>query len=170
MLYKVHKTLSREFFERNTLEVAKDLLGKILVFQEHQGIINEIEAYIGMDDAACHASIGKTKRNAVMFGKAGFSYVYLIYGMYYCLNIVTEQEDFPAAILIRGVRLFNGILLNGPGKLCSKLGINKSHNNIDMIHNRDFTVLENDLKISILQTPRIGISKAKDKMWRFIIE
>ena len=131
--------LKREFFEQPTLEVSKNLLGKILLFNQFQGVITETEAYIGYDDPACHAAKGKTKRNQAMFERAGFSYVYMIYGMYFCLNIVTERKDFPSAVLIRGIKLINvNKILDGPGKLCKTLGINKEHNYIDMINNGKF--------------------------------
>ena len=97
--------LSREFFARDTNLVSTELIGKVLYFQGKTAIITETESYIGQDNPACHAARGRTKRTDVMFGPAGFSYVYLIYGMYYCLNFVTETEGFPAATLIRGVHL-----------------------------------------------------------------
>ncbi len=101
------KKLSRNFYNRNTLSIAQELLGKYLVRQIGQegqaGRIVETEAYIGQDDDACHASRGKTRRNEVMFGSAGHAYVYMIYGIYWCLNIVTEKKRFPAAVLIRAL-------------------------------------------------------------------
>jgi DNA-3-methyladenine glycosylase len=132
-----HVRLGREFYARDTLTVARELLGQRLVRvmedgQRLAGIIVETEAYIGEEDQACHASHGRTPRNAVMYGPAGFAYIYFIYGMYYCLNVVTEQEGFPAAVLIRAIEPTEGIprmqayrqgrplheLTNGPGKLC----------------------------------------------------
>jgi len=101
--------LPREFYERPTLKVAKELLGKVLVRETPKSTmltkIVDVEAYIGPKDKACHASKGRTKRTEIMFGQAGFTYVYLIYGMYHLLNIVTEREEYPAAILIRGMEL-----------------------------------------------------------------
>lgn len=163
--------LNRDFFEKPTLSVAKNLLGKILLFKNFKGIITETEAYIGMNDEACHASVGRTKRTEVMFGKAGFSYVYLIYGMYHCFNIVTEKEGFPAAVLIRGLKLLDNskATLDGPGKLCKTLGINKVFNNIDLIYNKQFTVLNSKLKVNFITTPRVGIKKATEKLWRFLV-
>ena len=119
--------LKRNFFNQPTLEVAKNLLGKMLVFEGFSGFVTETEAYIGQDDPACHASKGRTKRTDVMFGPPGYSYVYMIYGMYYCFNIVTEEEGYPAAVLIRGLKLISHdqVLLDGPGKLCKRLNINK---------------------------------------------
>ena len=135
--------LTRDFFENDSITVAQSLLGKELIFKNKHLIINETEAYIGFDDPASHAFKGKTQRNFPMFGEAGFSYIYMIYGMYFCLNLVTEACDFPAAILIRGG--FNDeVNLDGPGKLCRYLNIDKKQNK------------------------RIGISKGKDKFWRFI--
>src|SRR3989344_5142270 len=103
--------LGRKFFARGTHTVARELLGKLLVHRWRGrnicGRITEVESYVGENDKASHASRGKTQRTAVMFGEAGHAYVYLIYGMYNCLNIVTEHKDFPAAILIRGAVLTN---------------------------------------------------------------
>src|SRR2546430_489923 len=101
------KRLPRSFFVRPTLQVAEELLGKLLVFNNQRGLITETEAYIGQDDPACHAARGMTPRTQVMFGPPGFSYVYFIYGMYHCFNVVTEPEGFPAAVLIRGIKLLD---------------------------------------------------------------
>jgi DNA-3-methyladenine glycosylase len=101
------RKLTRSFFNQSTLTVAQDLLGKLLVFKDKKGIITETEAYFGFDDPASHAAGGKTPRSEIMFGKAGFSYVYLIYGMYHCLNVVTEKKEYPAAVLIRGIQLLS---------------------------------------------------------------
>ena len=99
--------LPRSFFDRPTLRVAKDLLGKYLMRETETGLIEtrivDVEAYVGPEDRACHASKGRTKRTDVLFGQSGVTYVYLIYGMYHCLNFVTERIDFPAAVLIRGI-------------------------------------------------------------------
>lgn len=111
---------------------------------------------------------GATKRTAVMYGKPGFSYVYLIYGMYYCLNIVTEAINFPAAVLIRGILLPSGIHLDGPGKLCKYFEITKEHNNIDLINSKNFYVKANNCNnIKFIQTPRIGIKVGTELLWRF---
>ena len=99
------KKLKSSFFNQPTLEVAEALLGKVLVFKKFSGIITETEAYLGFEDPASHAFKGKTPRSKIMFGTSGVSYVYLIYGMYFMLNIVTEDKDFPAAVLIRGTWL-----------------------------------------------------------------
>lgn len=172
---KTLKRLKRDFFNRSTLTVAKELLGKVLVFNDYQGVITETEAYMGFDDPASHAFRGKTKRTEVMFGKPGFSYVYLIYGMYYCLNFVTEEEGFPAAVLIRGLRVFDPktqkeIHLNGPGKLCRYLGITREHNAIDIVRDKHFYVGCIRQSMQFKTTPRIGIKVGQDKPWRFVSE
>ncbi|WCR53184.1 MAG: Putative 3-methyladenine DNA glycosylase [Wolbachia endosymbiont of Ctenocephalides orientis wCori] len=160
--------LQRSFYERPTLIVAGELLGKTLKFSHFSGIITEVEAYIGTDDPACHAARGYTNRTEVMFGMPGFSYVYFIYGMYHCLNIVTEAEGFPAAVLIRGLKLIEADLC-GPGILCKKLNITKEHNKQDLTISHEFCVYESSLKPNYICTPRIGISKGKEKFWRFKI-
>lgn len=163
--------LPLSFFNRPTLTVAQELLGKEIVFNEHRAVITETEAYIGEDDPACHAAKGRTKRTEVMYGRAGFSYVYLIYGMYHCLNFVTEEIDYPAAVLIRAVHI-NGIddkKLNGPGKLCRFLGITTEHNATDLIHSDSFYVTGTNRVPSFTATPRIGISSGKELLWRFLI-
>jgi DNA-3-methyladenine glycosylase len=107
--------LGRKFYQQNTLRVAQDLLGCILVRQSASGrrqkttraVITETEAYMGEDDLASHASKGRTPRTELMYGEAGRAYIYMIYGMYHCLNVVTEKKDFPAAVLIRGIELIN---------------------------------------------------------------
>jgi DNA-3-methyladenine glycosylase len=158
--------LEREFFLQPTLEVAEKLLGKQLVYQTELGTmigeINEVESYMGFDDEASHAARGKTPRNALMFGEGGHAYIYFIYGTYFCLNVVTEKKDFPAAILIRSVIPVKGLelmfqnngkdhqelllakndqqytrllinLTNGPGKLCRAFGLNKNQNGLDFV-------------------------------------
>ncbi len=165
------KKLDIEFFERPTLLVAKELIGKYLIFKNRKLIITETEAYISENDEACHASRGKTKRTEVMFGKAGCLYVYFIYGMYYCMNVVTEREGFAAAVLIRGALEITDEyqkLFNGPGKLCKALSVDKSYNTLNIIENDEIYFLDSPLKYPILTTPRIGISKAQDKLWRFL--
>ncbi|HJD56309.1 MAG TPA: DNA-3-methyladenine glycosylase [Rickettsia endosymbiont of Pyrocoelia pectoralis] len=203
--------LPREFFARDTNIVSQELIGKVLYFQGKTAIITETESYIGQDDPACHAARGRTKRTDIMFGLAGYSYVYLIYGMYYCLNFVTETEGFPAATLIRGAypceinsdytkinleksnrfvsrgaertivrehpRIYKNDVanfsssssINGPGKLCRYLGINISHNKLDLINNNEFFVSDIGLKLPYSTTTRIGITKGTDKLWRYVV-
>jgi len=165
--------LQRDFFTRDVLKVAPELLGKNLVRKVNNQIekylITEVEAYRGEKDLACHASKGRTTRTEIMYHIGGLVYVYLIYGMYWMLNVVTSVNEIPQAVLIRGIKGFDG-----PGKLTKKLKIDKSFYGEDFIssdriwieHNEDFK----DYKIET--TPRIGIDYAGDwkhKPWRFII-
>jgi len=184
--------LPRSFYTRDTLQVARDLLGKYLVYKDKSAKIIEVEAYIGQDDKACHAACGKTKRNEVMFKKGGFAYIYLIYGMYNCLNISTENEGFPAAVLIRALDLPGA---DGPGKLCRLFGLTRVQNGLDVTHPplyiedrparhaspaRNAFVADGqgdaggeDIVEKILKTPRIGVDYAgKDAQlpWRFLIK
>lgn len=161
--------LDRSFFTYPTVQVAQDLLGKRLFFKGISGIITETEAYHQDNDPACHAFRGKTPRNAPMFGPPGYSYVYFIYGMYNCLNIVTEPEGVAAAVLIRGI-LIDNLHLNGPGKLCKYLKISREHNNIDLITSSSFYITNTGLKPRYLVTSRIGISQGQDKLWRFVTQ
>lgn len=163
------RALPRSFYDRPTLDVARDLLGKTLVYGPYQGRITETEAYIGQDDPACHAARGLTPRTAPMFGPPGYSYIYFIYGMYYCLNIVTEKAGFPAAVLIRGLLYPDGHHDNGPGKLCRTLGLTTAQNNIDLVKNPDFTVRDTPSWAGFDATPRIGIKQGLDKHWRFAV-
>src|SRR5690348_6500444 len=121
--------LPRDFYARPTLTVARELLGQILVHGEKRVRIVETEAYIGPEDLACHAARGRsTPRNEVMYGEPGHAYVYFIYGMYYWLNVVTEREGFPAAVLIRA----GDPGAKGPGVLCRELGLTREHNGLDL--------------------------------------
>ncbi len=138
--------------------------------------ITEVEAYIGEDDLACHASKGKTKRTEVMYEKAGHAYVYLIYGMYHCMNIVTEARGFPAAILIRSGEI-EGVPLketNGPGKLCRFLGIDRSFNGWDVTKGKKLWIEpgEDVAEDRVKMGKRIGVDYAgpcKEYLWRFEI-
>ena len=168
--------LERKFYNRPTLKVAKDLLGKFLVFRDRIGMITETEAYIGRVDPASHSYRGVTPRTKVMFGPPGFSYVYFIYGMYYCFNIVTEKEGEGAAVLIRAVEPVSGIrpdtVCNGPGKLCKAFGMTKEQNEIDLTKAQDFYVEDRGIEVAtkdIQVTKRIGLSVAKEKDWRFVL-
>jgi DNA-3-methyladenine glycosylase len=107
-----------------------------------------------------------------MFGPAGFSYVYLIYGMYHCLNIVTENEDFPAAVLIRGLKMIDGsqLHLDGPGKICRHLGITKDQNAFNITKSNELYVACNNQSLSFIKTPRVGIKVGTDKPWRFLAQ
>lgn len=160
--------LTTEFYNRHVSKVAQELLGKKLVFGDQQGTITETEAYRGVDDPASHAYRGKTKRSVIMFGAPGHVYVYLIYGMYHCLNIVTEPEGQASAVLIRGLKI-DDLHLDGPGKICRHLGITKQHNGINLITNPNFYLTTGIEVKEFVTTPRIGISKAKEQLWRFYI-
>jgi DNA-3-methyladenine glycosylase len=174
------KILDRNFYNKPTLEVAQDLLGCFLVRkfgrQLYKAKIVETEAYVGEKDLACHASRGRTPRTEVMYGEPGHAYVYMIYGMYFCLNVVTENKDFPSAVLIRSVQV-NGVVekeTNGPGKLCRYLKIDKKLNAWDLTREEKLWVEEgeNIPKKLIKKYPRIGIDyagKCKDYLWRFTI-
>lgn len=168
--------LQRDFFTRDVLDVAPDLLGKYLVRKFDHGEVSkfkitEVEAYRGEEDLACHASKGRTKRTEIMYHEGGRIYVYLIYGMYWMLNFVTANENIPQAVLIRGIEGFAG-----PGKLTRHLQIDKSFYGKDLISNDSLWIEPNsdnsDLKINT--TPRIGIDYAgeiyKNKRWRFVLD
>lgn len=163
--------LGSAFFCKNTINVAQALLGQSLVFGSYQGIITETEAYRGQDDEASHAFRGMTPRASIMFGRPGLSYVYFIYGKYYCLNIVTEPEGEPGGVLIRGIKLINPSLpISGPGKICRALGITTDHNGLDLTTHSNFYVASSgQTNFAFQSTPRVGIKKATDKHWRFII-
>ena len=163
--------LPRSFYNRPTLEVAQELLGKRLRFFAHDFLITETEAYIGQNDPACHAARGLTPRTRVMFGPPGHAYIYFIYGMYHCLNIVTEEEGFPAAVLIRGLVSPHVpyAQTNGPGKLCRFLGLDLRYNAWDLTQGQDFFMEEGVHVLHHDQTPRIGIREGQDHLWRFVV-
>lgn len=182
--------LSRSFYEQNTIDVAKQLLGKYLVRKHPEGgavgRIVETEAYVGPQDLACHASKGRTARTEVMFGPAGHAYVYFIYGFYNMLNLVTEAKDFPAAVLIRAVEPVNGIelmkerrqngalrnLASGPGKLCQAFAVDRSLNGADLRGNVLYVEDRGEPIPKFRTTPRIGVDYAgkwKSKPYRFLV-
>lgn len=161
--------LSYDFYKRNVVEVSRDLIGKNLVFGSLQGIITETEAYRGSDDEASHAYKGISSRNAMMFGPPGHLYVYMIYGKYYCINIVTEAAGQASAVLIRGLMLPD-IHLNGPGKICRHFGITTKYNGINLISDDNFYLTPGMNIENIRITNRIGINKAIDKPWRFVAD
>ncbi len=189
MMNITNHILPRRFYHRDTSKVARDLLGKALVKYEAPemvgGIIIETEAYYGRDDPASHAYRGRTPRSKIMFGKPGIAYVYLCYGMYYLLNIVTEDEGEPGAVLIRALEPIWGIdvmkerrssdvkLTDGPGKLTMALGIDLNDNGTDIINGEsrlrifDYKMNNNNFKVRV--TGRIGIEKGGDKPLRFLM-
>lgn len=171
---KQNHLLSSHFFDRPTLDAAKELLGKFLVRKNGRttiaAMITEVEAYVGPEDKASHASKGKTLRASVMFAGPGHWYVYMIYGMYYCLNIVTEKEGYPAAILIRSVE---GV--RGPGRVCRFLKIDTSFNALSANKKTGLWIEDRGVIIKprrIRRGKRIGVDYAdiwKDKPWRFYL-
>jgi len=192
--------ISRSFYNRNTIDVSTDLLGKIIVHRyedkEIVARIVETESYIGAIDKAAHCYNNKiTKRTKIMFGPPGYAYVYIIYGMYYCFNIVTESEGNGAAVLIRAAQPLEGNdimalnryqkpleslnkrqiknLTNGPGKLCKALNITKVNNGDDLTEDRLFIADDGYKSFSVGKSKRINIDyaeEAKDFEWRFFIK
>ena len=185
--------INRSFYARDTLTVAKELLGKVLVHGsregETSGAIVEVEAYVGESDPACHASHGYTTRNAPLYGQAGQAYVYLNYGVHHLLNAVTESEGFPAAVLIRAVEPIGGLslmaqrrkgsgastvlgeveraaLCRGPGNLSRAFGITLVQNRLDLTASRLLIVDQGRSVGPIKWTGRVGIREGTDRTWR----
>jgi len=189
--------LPRSFYDRPTLDVARDLLGKVLVHNRRgvvtSGAIVEVEAYIGESDPACHAAPGPTARNAPLYGPPGYAYVYLNYGIHCLVNVVTESEGSPAAILIRALEPLDGVdvmrqrrariakgrrrrepraalsaheLCRGPGNLTMAMGITLAENRIDLLGPRLY-IEDRDLDAGdVAWSPRIGISVGTEHHWR----
>jgi len=193
--FQPSKKLPRNFYTRNVIIVAKELLGKVLVKKEGKqllsGLIVETEAYDGAIDEAAHTFTGRTKRNEIMFNEGGYFYVYFTYGNHFCCNVVTGKKNHGAAVLIRAVEPLTGIkqmaknrfgktsiddeekinLTSGPGKICKAFNINKDHYGLDLLGNKIF-ILDNP-RISnkdITVSKRIGIKKSADLPWRFYIK
>ena len=182
--------LPREFYERDTVIVAKKLLGKRLVSkinnQDVSGIITETEAYRHRDDPASHAHRRITNRNSAMFGEVGRSYVYFIYGIHYCFNVVAKNQKTDAgAVLIRGIKPEKRIqimqknrkntelknLVNGPAKLTQALGITNKHYGLDLTKKSKLYITDGiEVSKKISATPRVGIKLATEKLWNFRIE
>lgn len=162
--------LSQNFYNQNTLKVARGLLGCFLVRKKGKKIIRvqitQTEAYRGFDDLASHASKGKTKRNELMFGSAGHVYIYLVYGMHWMLNIVTEEKDFPSAVLIRGAELLDEKgetvkKLDGPAKLTKFFNITGKLNGINITSKKILWVEKgNSKRKKILKSKRVGVDYA----------
>jgi DNA-3-methyladenine glycosylase len=189
-------TLARSFYDRPTLDVARDLLGKVLVHNRRgamtSGVIVEAEAYIGESDPACHAAPGPTKRNAPLYGPPGFSYVYLNYGIHALVNVVTEREGSPAAVLIRALEPLDGIdvmrrrrarrakgrrrdgtlsigphdLCRGPGNLTMAMGITLADNRRDLLGTRLFIEDRGFDVGAVVWGLRIGINVGTERPWR----
>jgi len=187
----VKKKLTREFYNRPTLDVAPEMLGKVLVHRvgdlELTGRITEVEAYLGPDDLASHAARKTSKRARIMFGPPGMVYVYLIYGMHHCLNFVTETDGTAGAVLVRAVEPLDGTqqmrlnrgtgiadrnLADGPGKLCQAMAINLTHNRTHACGDTIWIEDRGHAVHSVHRTPRIGVDYAGEwaqKPWRFTI-
>lgn len=192
--------LDRNFYNRDTLVVAKELLGQILVHKIDgkllSGMIVETEAYLGVNDKAAHAYGGRrTKRVETMYGPPGRAYVYIIYGMYNCLNTITREEGVPQGVLIRGIEPIEGLeymalnrfnkqlekltknqmknLTNGPGKLCQAMMINRSLDKEDLCGEKLYIEKGIDKNFNIVEAKRIGIDyaeEARDFLYRFYVE
>ena len=187
------RVLPRDFYERATLVVARELIGKLLVHDTPagltSGVIVETEAYIGESDPACHAAPGPTKRNAPLYGPPGIAYVYLNYGIHYLVNAVTESEGWPAAVLIRALEPRDGealmrrrrargtarrardlepaSLCRGPGNLTRALGISLRHNLRDLVASELRIEDAAEPAREIATGPRIGINVGMERPWRF---
>ena len=182
--------LPREFYNRGTEIVARELLGTILEVHSPDGIgsgrIVETEAYLGEHDLACHAAAGRTARTEPLYGKPGIAYVYFIYGMYWCFNAVTRAEDEPSAVLVRALEPVEGVahmrrrrpkarrdidLTNGPGKLCLALGIGREHNGANL--GRPPILIRGGERVpdaDVVVTPRIGITQSAEWPLRYFIK
>ena len=183
--------LPREFYNRPTLTVARELLGarlvRILDGVKLVGLITETEAYIGEEDLGCHAKAGRTPRTQIMYGPPGNAYVYFTYGNHWMLNAVTEREDFPAAVLIRAIQPIEGVEIMsarrngrdtfGPGKLTQAMGITKSENTVDLTEAGNNLWIEAGLSVpdkSVTIGPRVGLYSVpepwKSIPWRFLVK
>lgn len=181
------KRLGREFFARYTPDVAKNLLGCLVLRKVRNrtlsGKIVEVEAYRGRDDPASHSYRGLTKRTALMFGEAGHVYMFFSMGAHWCMNFTTEIEGEPGAVLIRALEPVDGIeqmrknrglkethqLMSGPGKLTKALSIDSSFNGEDLVESRRLYVLNRESHVNFGTSVRIGITKAKEIPWRFYL-
>jgi len=185
----VGRILPRDFYDRETEIVARELLGSVLESRTAEGlaggIIVETEAYIGEHDAACHAAVGRTVRTEPLYGPPGIAYVYFIYGMHWCINAVTRAKGLPSAVLIRALEPVQGMslmrlrrpkarsdreLTNGPGKLCAALGVDRRMNGLPLqrypvVIRAGDAVSDRDVEI----TPRIGITQAADWPLRYLV-
>lgn len=181
--------LARAFYDRDPVQVAQELLGKVLLREAEEGLcgglIVEVEAYLSRNDPACHASRGMTRRNAAMFGPPGRAYVYMIHSRW-CLNAVTEAEGVPSAVLIRAIEPWWGIeamqqrrgtdvlrdLARGPARLCEALAIDRQFNHWDLTCGQGLWIAEglaSDLPRKIARSGRIGISMAQKRLLRFFL-
>jgi DNA-3-methyladenine glycosylase len=183
--------IPREFYSRSTLIVARALIGSRLVRmldgKKLVGLITETEAYIGEKDLGCHAKAGRTARTAVMYGSPGHAYVYFTYGHHWMLNVVTEREEFPAAVLLRAIQPIEGAEIMtgrrngrdtfGPGKLTQAMGISKSENGVDLTNTESGLWIEPAQVVPerlVTKGPRVGLNNVpepwKSKPWRFLVK
>jgi len=183
--------LSRLFYNRPTLTVARELIGTLLVRildgVKLVGLITETEAYISEKDLACHAKAGLTPRTKVMYGEPGHAYVYFTYGNHWMLNVVTEREGFPAAVLIRAIHPIEGVEVMstrrmgrdtfGPGKICQAMGIGKEENGVDLTGTASSLWIEAGVKVPnslVTKGPRVGLNNTPEpwlsKPWRFLVK
>jgi DNA-3-methyladenine glycosylase len=188
----MRRRLRRDFYDRPTLTVARELVGKVLVHRTTEGrasgVIVETEAYIGEADPACHAAPGPTRRNQPLYGPPGFSYVYLNYGIHFLTNVVTESEGAPAAVLLRALEPLEGIplmrhrrgksggdavrehdLCRGPGNLSRALGITLAENWVDLESDRLFIEDRRYEPGAVAWSPRIGINVGTEHEWRCFV-
>lgn len=174
------KKLKRAFYNRDTQIVARELLGKYLIHHQSGSVkigrIVETEAYLGPHDLAAHSAKGLTKRTQVMFGPPGHAYVYLIYGMYYCVNVVTQEEGHASAVLIRAVEPIQDITerTQGPGLVCKAMRIDKTLNGQDLLSDHFYIATpEKTERFTITKRPRVGVDYAKHwakRLLRFYIK
>lgn len=183
--------LPRDFYNRPTLTVARELIGarlvRILDGVKLVGLITETEAYISQKDLACHARAGLTPRTQVMYGEPGHAYVYFTYGNHWMLNVVTEREGFPAAVLIRAIQPIEGVEVMsgrrngrdtfGPGKLCQAMGIGRSENGVDLTETSSGLWIEAGIQVpnkAVTKGPRVGLNSTPEpwlsKPWRFLVK
>ncbi len=179
--------LSKDFYQSPTVQVARSMLGKILVHETAKGAcaghVVEVEAYLFENDPACHAARGKTARNAAMFGPPGTAYVYLIYGIYYCFNVVTAGEGVGEAVLVRALEPLSGIelmgrrrgnpnprlLTSGPGRLCQAMAIGREQNSADLCTGNLYLADDGQSSGEMVSKTRIGISVAESLPLRFYL-
>ncbi len=193
----MNNKLKKDFYKRNVLLVAEDLLGKIFVYNDLNlevklsAKIVEVEAYDGKIDEAAHTFNGKTERNKIMFEEGGFLYVYFTYGIHFCANIVTGKKDHGTAVLLRAMEPISGLevfgkrrfnkkelnekekinLLNGPAKICQAFNIDRKQNGTDLTKGEIYLLDAPKIPINkVVKTTRIGIKKSTELPWRFYIK
>jgi DNA-3-methyladenine glycosylase len=184
----VARSLTRRFYDKTAIDLAKASLGRIFVHDSPDGLtagqIVEVEAYCGAKDPGSHAFSGKTPRTEVMFGPPGFLYVYFTYGMHHCCNIVSGPDGVAGAVLIRAVKPLEGIdlmstrrgsdklrdLARGPGRFCKAFGLDRTHDGADLTNGRIWIEGRPLRGVDISVSPRIGLSAGADKPWRFYVK